>query len=84
MLYQPKHQLIEDEEVSACKSCRARPCSFLLLSSDLLHMLQHIQLFEVTIVWAARRVALGLAQPDWRLIPKSALDDRTGSSVYDF
>jgi len=30
MLSQPKRQLIEDEEVSVCKSCRARPYNFTL------------------------------------------------------
>ena len=34
-------------------------------------------------VWAAHNVALVPAQPDWRLIPKSALDDRTGSLEFE-
>ena len=29
--------------------------------------------------WAERILAPVVAQPDWRLIPESAQDDRTGS-----
>ena len=53
--------------------------------SQWFHLPTVSQLFVVTtaMVWVVHSVALVLAQPDLRLIPKSALDDRTGSLEFE-
>ena len=57
-------------------------CFIEALSKDPSHIFSHLRAC-FAMVWAAHSVALVLAQPDWRSIPKSVPDDRTGSLEFE-